>query len=129
MAAAAAIMVSAGSGLSTERKTVPANKTSGVGFFYMSAGLGHNCLSSGRGTFKVTREPKHGKVHVEWRKIKADFQGGCKGRTMGGAAAWYTPEPGYHGDDEFSIRVNFPGLMPGNSFNDGKTWKIKLDVQ
>lgn len=129
VAAVATALITFSPSLAVERKAVPANKTSGVGFFYASMSLGYNCMSSGRGTFKVEREPKHGRVHLEWRKVKGDFQGGCKGKTMGGVAAWYTPEPGYHGDDDFTVRVNFPGALPGNSFNTGKSWKIKVDVQ
>jgi hypothetical protein len=112
-----------------EKRVVPADKTSPVGFFYFAAGLAYNCLNSGRGKFSVTTQPKHGKVHLEWRKLKGDFQGGCKGRTMSGVAAWYTPEKGYRGDDAFAIRINVPGLMPGNGFNAGRSWKIQLDVK
>ena len=129
MVVTTAILLALSPAQAAEKRAVPANKTSSVGFFYFAAGLDHNCANSGRGKFKITKQPGHGSVRLEWRKVKADFQGGCKGKTMGGVAAWYTPEKGYRGDDEFVIRINVPGLMPGNGFNAGRSWKIRLDVK
>ena len=129
MAVAAATLLAFSPVQAAEKRIVAANKTSPVGFFYFAAGLAYDCRSSGRGKFTVTEQPQHGRVHLEWRKVKGDFQGGCKGKTMSGVAAWYTPEKGYRGDDDFAIRINVPGLMPGNGFNAGRSWKIRLDVQ
>jgi hypothetical protein len=129
VAAVAATLITFTPSLAVEKKTIPANKTSGIGFFYFATNMGHNCQSSGRGKFKVSRQPEHGVVRLEWRKLKADFQGGCKNSTMGGVAAWYTPHKGFRGQDDFTIRIDVPGLLPGNSFNTGRSWKIRVDVQ
>jgi hypothetical protein len=128
-ALAATVFLAFSPTLAAEKKTVPANKTSGIGFFYFSTSLGNNCQTPGRGTFKVTSEPEHGRVHLEWRKLKSDFQGGCKNSTMSGVAVWYTPEKGFRGKDDFTFRVNVPGVMSGNAFNTGKSWTIKLTVE
>lgn len=128
-AIAAAIVLATAPAQASEKRVVPANKTSPVGFFYFAAGLEYNCLNSGRGKFNLTRQPKHGKVHLEWRKLKGDFQGGCKGKTMNGVAAWYTPDKDYRGEDDFAVRINVPGLMPGNASNAGRSWTMRLDVK
>ena len=129
MAVTAATLLAFSPAQAAEKRVVAANKTSPVGFFYFAAGISYNCMNAGRGKFKITKQPKHGSVHLEWRKLKGDFQGGCKGKTMTGVAAWYTPEKGYRGNDEFAVRINVPGLMPGNGFNAGRSWTIRLDVK
>ena len=128
-AALGAVTLLSAPSIAAEKREVSANKTSPIGFFYFATGMAYNCQSSGKGTFKLANEPEHGKVHLEWRKVKGNFNGGCKSSTMGGVAAWYTPQPGYRGKDDFSIRISVPGLMPGNASNSGKTWTIVVDVK
>jgi hypothetical protein len=114
---------------SAETRKVPANKTSAVTFIYYSTGKGYNCLTSGRGKYHVAREAEHGTVRLEWRKVKGDFQRGCKGTTMNGLAVWYTPHKGYRGKDVFTVQMRVPGIYPGNMSNQGRSWKIKVDVE
>lgn len=129
VAAVAAALLFLTPAIGAEKYTVPANKTSGLTFIYHATGQGYNCQSSGRGKFRVVDEPKHGSVRLEWRKMKGDFKGGCKGSTMNGLAVYYTPHKGYRGKDDFKVLLNVPGLYSGNTFNSGRHWSFKIDVK
>ena len=129
MAIIGAIMLSLAPAIAADRRTVPANKTSAVGFIYYSTGRGYDCHGSGRGTYRVKKAASHGTVRLEWRKVKGDFQGGCKGKTMAGLAVWYTPRKGYRGDDTFTVQLNVPGLHPGNGLASGRSWTFDIDVK
>lgn len=128
LAIVAAIALSFTSAGAAERKVVPANKTSAVGFIYYSSDLGTNCQNPGRGKYKVTREAKYGSIGLEWRKIKGNFHMGCKNVTMPGLAVFYTPQKGFRGEDEFVVRLTMPGFY-GPSTNVSRTWKFRVDVQ
>lgn len=129
LAVVTAVMLSFAPARAADTRTVPANRTSGVGFIYYSTGTGYDCHGSGRGKYHVNREPKHGTVRLEWRKLKGDFHRGCKGRTLSGLAVFYTPHKGYRGNDDFSVYLTVPGLYPGNSLNHGRSWKFNIDVK
>jgi hypothetical protein len=129
LAAIVATAISCAPTAAAEKRTVPANKTTGIGFIYHSTGIGHNCQSSGRGKFRIVNEPEHGTVRTEWRKMKGDFQGGCKGKSMNGLAIWYTPHKGYRGKDDFTVQLTVPGLYSGNTFNSGRNWSFKVNVE
>lgn len=124
-----AVLLAISTAASAETRKVPANKTSAVGFIYYSTGRGYNCLSSGRGKYRLAKEAAHGTVRLEWRKLKGDFQRGCKGATMSGLAVWYTPRAGYRGKDAFTVQLTVPGLYPGNTFNSGRNWSFKIEVE
>lgn len=128
-AAAAAIMLSFAPIQAAEKVTVPANKTSGITFIYLGASLEYNCLSSGKGKIKISREPEHGVVRTEWRKVKGDFKNGCKGKTMNGLAIYYRPHKGYRGDDRFKIQASFPGLYGGAMNDVSRSWSFDLTVK
>lgn len=129
MAIAAATMLSLVPANAAERKVVPANTTTGITFIYLGASLEHNCISGGKGKVRVSREPEHGVVRTQWRKLKADFKYGCKGKTMNGVAIYYTPHKGYRGKDSFKIQVRIPGLQSGAMHDASRSWSFDLDVK
>jgi hypothetical protein len=101
---AAATLFAAGSAAQAEDYKVPANKTSGLTFFYVYSEL--NCAFGSKPTFKVLTEPKHGKIFSKWMKLNlTDVPKNCKGRPVYGTAIFYTPEKGYRGKDHARVGI------------------------
>lgn len=123
-----AIFLSFAPASSAEKRVIPANKTSAIGFIYYSTGLGYNCLNPGKSKYKVAREANHGSIRLEWRKMKGNFHRGCKNTTMFGLAVYYTPHKGFRGNDEFVVRMTTPGLQ-GPASDVSRTWKMQVEVK
>jgi hypothetical protein len=86
--------------MAAEHVTVRANKTSAIGSY-----VSYNrdlCSGDGIPQMRVGRKPKHGKV--TFKPISTKFRRGpCKGRPVKVAAAFYTPDRGFKGKDNFSV--------------------------
>ena len=84
--------------------TVPANKTTEVGFLW-AVDL-RNCGNVARPKVRI-RQPENGKITTKWLTRTISGARGrakrCNGRAGKGTAVYYTPNRGYRGPDSFSI--------------------------
>jgi hypothetical protein len=127
--ASLAILLSTLSSASAETLEAKANAVNQVGFFYFYGSRAYGCHTLGKGVVRVNRQPEHGAIRTEWRKLPMTNARGCKGTVGQGLAVWYTPHKGYRGTDKFSFTMSVPGLAPGASYGGSKHWNIKVNVK
>lgn len=97
----------------TIRRTVPANKTSGVG---AHGTYNEYCNASAIPQMKVSREPKNGKVTFKQVSFKLGEEAGrCAGRSVKGVAVYYKPNRGFRGKDEFKVRFTMNMHISGTA--------------
>jgi hypothetical protein len=100
-----------------EDRTVPANKTSVISFYYVF--LEETCSFGAKPTFKVLSPPEHGTITSRWINVKLkDVRKNCKGRPIYGTAVFYTPNKGYRGKDSARVgfgKVEIPMALPMSS--------------
>ena len=73
-----------------------------------------NCRSSGVVEFQVLERPKHGRLRVVSRYVKARFPGRidhplCEGQRAIGQVVLYQADPGYKGSDVVEFKSIFQG--------------------
>ncbi|NTF41119.1 MULTISPECIES: hypothetical protein [Rhizobium] len=81
-----------------------------------------DCTFAGFPYTGVVKEPAHGKVDVEHGPVAAKFAKDspafiCSGKTVQGNIIFYTPNPGFAGTDQFTIRLT--GLNTDGTVQDG----------
>lgn len=113
----AAALLSTATSSFAEDRTVPANKTSVISFYYVF--LEENCSFGAKPTFKILTPPEHGTITSRWTKVKLDdVRKNCKGRQIPGTAVFYTPNKGYRGKDHVRVgfgKVEIPMALPMSS--------------
>ena len=95
-------------------RTVPSGKTSVV-FTYKPE---NRSCESAFGVATLIAKPQHGQVShhlvgTEFTTALNDRSGtpiGCRGRPTTGFAVTYTPDPGFHGVDHFTLDVQQPEM-------------------
>ena len=125
-AALLAVALPAASIALAQGASVPANKTTEIGFMW--AVDVRTCGNLAKPKVDL-RQPKHGKVTTKW--IARKFSGGrgsgrkCNGRLGKGTAIYYTPNKGYRGPDGFRISVT--NRLDGQSRR--RTESVRFRVQ
>jgi hypothetical protein len=113
----AAALIAAATSSFAEDRTVPANKTSVISFYYVV--LEETCSFGSKPTFKVLTPPQHGTITSKWLNVKLDdVRKNCKGRPIYGTAVFYTPNKGFHGKDSARVgfgKVEIPMALPMGS--------------
>lgn len=109
--------------------TVPANRTTEIAFLNVyDAG---QCASGGRPRIRL-RQPEHGTITTRWtkRKITDNWFGlggrKCVGRDMRGLAVYYTPDRGYRGTDDYSLRWTYRTHHGYRGFLGGETTTLRV---
>lgn len=99
---AAMVMTAVSPVLASETRVLPANRASGLGFFY--TGSQDDCSSGAKPKFHLTGKPAHGSVTSAWKGFRIGKEGGvCTGKPAHGTLVVYRPNPGYHGSDRVSF--------------------------
>lgn len=97
-----AVFFTSAAGAETVRRTVPANRTTGVG---AQATYSAQCHPSAVPQMKVAQAPKHGKVIFKQVSFKlSESAGRCAGKRVKGMGVYYQPARGFRGKDEFRVR-------------------------
>jgi hypothetical protein len=124
--AAIAALVFVSAAVAAETRVVPANRASGIFFYYTSAA--DNCYSGGKPKVHITREPAHGSIATAWKPFRMGKEAGkCAGTPMHGMLVIYKPVPGYHGPDKVSII--FSGGMSAGYFLREKEFIVDILVK
>ncbi len=81
-----------------------------------------DCTFAGFPYTGVIKQPAHGKVDVEHGPVAAKFPKDsnaylCSGKTVQGNIVYYTPNPGFSGTDQFTLRL--AGLNTDGTVQDG----------
>jgi hypothetical protein len=120
------VLASAVSVFAAETRTVPANRTSAIFFYYTSTN--DTCYSGGKPKVHITRKPEHGSITTMWKPFRMGKEAGkCAGKPMRGTLVIYKPAPGYRGPDKVSII--FSGGISTGYFIQDKEWKINITVK
>lgn len=86
--------------MAADHITVKANRTSGISsYVHYNRDL---CSGGAIPHLRVGRKPKHGKLTFKTIVTKLG-PGPCKGTRVKAAAAYYTPDRGFRGEDSFSV--------------------------
>lgn len=114
---------------STQRGTVPANRSTIVGFFHVLSGMGTSCQQPAKPKMLIEQAPQHGTVTFRWaRHSWKEMRSACTGTTIGGWEVIYTPARGYHGPDAFRIGAQYAQYVEasGSSYaSDGFILAVK----
>ncbi|MEO9529805.1 hypothetical protein [Roseibium sp.] len=98
----------------TVRRTVPANKTSGVGSH--ATYNRSQCVALAIPKMKVSKEPKNGTVSFKQVSFKLSKDAGrCAGRRVNGVAVYYKPNRGFRGKDDFKVRFTMDMYTAGSA--------------
>jgi hypothetical protein len=106
----------------TVRGTVPANKSTVVGFFNVLSGEGSTCQQPQKPEMQIVTAPQHGSVTFRWARHKWNgMRSACKGVGVAGMEIIYTPARGYHGPDRFKIGAQYAQYVEasGSSYASG----------
>lgn len=81
-----------------------------------------DCTFAGFPYTGVIKQPAHGKVDIEHGPVTAKFSKDstaylCSGKTVQGNIVYYTPNPGFSGTDQFTLRLT--GLNTDGTVQDG----------
>jgi hypothetical protein len=81
-----------------------------------------DCTFAGFPYTGVVKPPAHGKIDVEHGPVAANFPKGspayvCSGKSVQGNVIYYTPNPGFSGIDQFTMRLT--GLNTDGTVQDG----------
>ena len=90
--------------------------------------LHHDCTFSSYPYVGVVKPSSHGKVDIVHGPVTPHYSSNsemymCNRRQVGGAIIYYTPDAGFTGDDQFTIRIT--GLRDANGVSD-RTVKIRV---
>jgi len=112
---------------SADTRTVAANKTSPIGFYYTYTH--HSCHYGGKPKFKLTQAPAHGTVIAKWQ---ASHMGGdsrnCAGKPAYGTMIIYTPKKGFRGTDSVEFDLIGSGIYPGPTYALSRSFHIDINV-
>ena len=103
---------------------VPANRTTEVGF--LNVYDTHGCAYGARPRVRL-KPPSHGRITTRWQRRPITTNrfglGGekCVGRDMYGLAVFYTPEPGFRGEDSYKLRWTYRTNTGARGFLGGTT--------
>ena len=105
--------------------TVPANRTTEVGFFW--ALDPRTCGNLAKPRVRI-RQPKNGKVTTKWVTRTVQFPGNrgrkCNGTKGRGTAIYYTPNRGYRGPERFGITAS--SRLDGRSRNFSEVFRFRV---
>ncbi len=122
------LLMCAASQAETYRKTVPANRTSGVGAqAVFSTG---DCHAGTPPKMKVRRAPQNGTVSFKQVTFNlSEDAGKCAGRRVAGTAIYYKPARGFRGEDVFSVRYTMDAYTAGSAKIRNVVHKYVIDVK
>lgn len=112
---------------SAETRTVPANKTSTIGFYYTYTHS--SCHYGGKPKFRLTQAPAHGSVIAKWQASKMTSDSGkCAGQPAYGTMIIYTPNKGFQGIDSIAFDLIGSGIYPGPTYALSRGFHIDVNV-
>jgi hypothetical protein len=110
-----------------ESATVPAGRTTVLGFWYTYNRL---CQYGSKPKFKITKQPEHGTVSASWQAYKmGDDTRNCRGKFVKGMLITYTPHKGYRGTDVVKFTLAGSGIYPGAGYSLGSGFRYDLTVK
>lgn len=65
------------------------------------------CLSAALPRYKISRQPKHGRLKLEARTVKIRNKGSCKGKPIKAYIVTYSPEKGFRGKDTGQVSFTY----------------------
>jgi hypothetical protein len=87
---------------------IPANRTTRVHAFTVADFS--NCTVAGKPKMTISTKPQHGTITFKWEFVPAGKIRNCTNNRTKAMSVYYTPAPGFHGTDSFTVGYRLPDM-------------------
>jgi hypothetical protein len=87
---------------------VPANRTTRIHAFTVADFS--NCTVAGKPKMTISSKPQHGTITFKWEFVAAGKIRNCTNNRTKAMSVYYTPAPGFHGIDTFTVGYRLPEM-------------------